>query len=398
MLAVRDRYQPGRDADSVADALSRFESRVARTSAPRMLLSQESLSAARPAQVQRFLAACARVDVHVVITVRDLAGRCPRRGSRTSRPGAPSPTAATCAGCRRWSATARPGIPGSSSTPRRWWRDGPPSSRRAGSTSSPCRRPGDPDPAARALLPGDRGGPGRVGPRGDPEQHQPGASAGGGAAPRQPASCPTRCCGVRCTAGSARGSSRVEVLGDQTSRSIRVPARLRPWCEEVSGRQVAALQAGRLPRGGNTGGSALRRRRLHRRGGEAARARGLSRRGRGPGADAGDARVREALLRAPAGAGPGPGRSAAIDRPASAEPTGRGRPMRRRPVSRPRRLAEEGRWRRSWPCPRAAVSTSTSACRRPGRRTCRARCCATARSWPIRGSTWCRPPSGRPSS
>ena len=56
MLAVRERYQPGRDPDEVADALTSFESRLARSSAPRMLLSQESLSAARPAQVRRFLA------------------------------------------------------------------------------------------------------------------------------------------------------------------------------------------------------------------------------------------------------------------------------------------------------------------------------------------------------
>ena len=34
-----------------------------------------------------------------------------------------------------------------------------------------------------------------------------------------------------------------EVLGDQASRGIRVPARLRPWCEEVSSRQTAALEA-----------------------------------------------------------------------------------------------------------------------------------------------------------
>ena len=35
-----------------------------------------------------------------------------------------------------------------------------------------------------------------------------------------------------------------------------------------------------------------------------------------------------------------------------------------------------GRWHRSWPCPPAAVSTSTSASRRPGRRTCRPLCCS----------------------
>jgi hypothetical protein len=33
-----------------------------------------------------------------------------------------------------------------------------------------------------------------------------------------------------------------EVLADQASSKIRVPSRLRPWCEEVSSRQVAALE------------------------------------------------------------------------------------------------------------------------------------------------------------
>ncbi len=77
MLAVRDRYKPGLDRESVTDALPRFAPLLAEAAGSRAVLSQESLAAAQPAQVRRFLEACGDREVHVVATVRDLARQIP---------------------------------------------------------------------------------------------------------------------------------------------------------------------------------------------------------------------------------------------------------------------------------------------------------------------------------
>jgi hypothetical protein len=77
MLLVRDRYHAGRDPDSVRDALDRFSRLLAEAPGRSALLSQESLAAARPPQVRRLLDACGDREVHVVLTVRDLARQLP---------------------------------------------------------------------------------------------------------------------------------------------------------------------------------------------------------------------------------------------------------------------------------------------------------------------------------
>ncbi len=77
MLAVRERYQPGRDPESVTDALPRFTRALAGATGSRAILSQESLAAAPRHQVRRFLEACGDREVHVVATVRDLARQIP---------------------------------------------------------------------------------------------------------------------------------------------------------------------------------------------------------------------------------------------------------------------------------------------------------------------------------
>jgi hypothetical protein len=76
MLDVRERYNPDRDPTSAARALDRF-SEALTTAGPRVLVSQESLAAARPKQVRRLLEACGDRQVHVVLTVRDLARQLP---------------------------------------------------------------------------------------------------------------------------------------------------------------------------------------------------------------------------------------------------------------------------------------------------------------------------------
>jgi hypothetical protein len=247
MLAVRERYQPGRDPDSVADALSRFESRLARTSAPRMLLSQESLSAARPAQVQRFLAACAGVDVHVVITVRDLARSVPSAWQQDIKAGRTFPYGRYLRRLQRMERNGAPGHP--------WIQLDPPAV------------------LARwaAELPDGRIHVVTVPPPGGPPTlllerfcRVIGVEAVGLARPEIPSNTslgrvqaevlrrvnrelPDEVLRRQVYSGIGKRFFAGEVLGDQTSRSIRVPGELRPWCEEVSGRQVAALEEAGYP-------------------------------------------------------------------------------------------------------------------------------------------------------
>src|SRR5687768_3802096 len=77
MLLVRDRYDPERDTARVSDSLARFSALLAEAPGSRALISQESLSGARPHQVRRFLDACDDREVHVIVTVRDLARQLP---------------------------------------------------------------------------------------------------------------------------------------------------------------------------------------------------------------------------------------------------------------------------------------------------------------------------------
>lgn len=72
MLQVRERYNPDRDPATAVRALERFSAHLAEAPGDRALLSQESLAAARPAQVRRLLDACGDREVHVVVTARDL--------------------------------------------------------------------------------------------------------------------------------------------------------------------------------------------------------------------------------------------------------------------------------------------------------------------------------------
>lgn len=77
MLDVRGRYQPGSDPVSVADALDRLPGQLARAPGSRALISQESFSAASASQVARMVAGVGERDLHVVLTVRDVARQIP---------------------------------------------------------------------------------------------------------------------------------------------------------------------------------------------------------------------------------------------------------------------------------------------------------------------------------
>jgi hypothetical protein len=77
MLLVRDRYKPALDPDSVPESLEKFSAALRRAPGSRALVSQESLAVAGPHQIRRLLDACGDREVHVIVTVRDLARQLP---------------------------------------------------------------------------------------------------------------------------------------------------------------------------------------------------------------------------------------------------------------------------------------------------------------------------------
>lgn len=77
MLAVRDRLREGVDPASAYDAPARLREVVRAEASPRMLLSEESLAGADKDQISRLLEQLRDVEVHVVVTVRDLARQIP---------------------------------------------------------------------------------------------------------------------------------------------------------------------------------------------------------------------------------------------------------------------------------------------------------------------------------
>lgn len=243
MLAVRERYQPGRDPDEVADALSVFESRVARSSAPRMLLSQESLSAARPAQVRRFLAACEGVEVHVVLTVRDLARSVPSAWQQDIKAGRTFPYGGYLRRLQNMEHNGALRHP--------WIQLDPPAVLARWAAELPDGRihvvtvppPGGPPTLLLERFCRVVG----VNPAGLTHTETPSNTSLGRVQVevlrRVNGELPDEVLRRQVYSGVGKRFFAAQVLGDQASRSIRVPARLRPWCEEVSSRQVAALEA-----------------------------------------------------------------------------------------------------------------------------------------------------------
>ncbi len=73
MLDVRGRIDPTFDAPHIGRSLARFPSQLAAAQGPRALTTEESLASATADQIERLLAACGDREVHVILTVRDLA-------------------------------------------------------------------------------------------------------------------------------------------------------------------------------------------------------------------------------------------------------------------------------------------------------------------------------------
>jgi hypothetical protein len=244
MLQVRERYNPERDAPSAADALQRFESRLRAAPGTRALLSQESLAAARPRQVRRLLRACGDREVHVVLTVRDLARQLPSAWQQELKAGKSDEYETFLQGLR--------------------------AAQEAGATSHPWIQL---DPVAvlerwRAHLPPERLHVVTVPPPGnpttlllerfahvldvDPTSLVPQERASNTSLGRVQAEVLRRV-----NEGLPRELRRRQVYGDlgkrffasqvlapQQGQRIRVPAEMREWCEEVALAQVRALSAG----------------------------------------------------------------------------------------------------------------------------------------------------------
>lgn len=88
MLDVRGRYRPDFDPPAVARSVDDFAAALAGSSAPRVLLSEESLAPASDEQITRLLAACGEREVHLVVTLRDLARQIPSAWQEALKAGA----------------------------------------------------------------------------------------------------------------------------------------------------------------------------------------------------------------------------------------------------------------------------------------------------------------------
>ncbi|MBZ5737298.1 hypothetical protein [Nocardioides mangrovi] len=77
MVVVRNRYESRRDEESDRNIVERFRAQLDRATGSRAVFSQESLAGAGPGQIVRLLEMCGDREVHVVVTVRDLARQLP---------------------------------------------------------------------------------------------------------------------------------------------------------------------------------------------------------------------------------------------------------------------------------------------------------------------------------
>jgi hypothetical protein len=87
MLKVRDRYKPEADPPEVASALDRLPAQIAAATADRVLITEESLAPATPAQIEALLGACSGREVHLILTLRDLGRQIPSAWQQTLQAG-----------------------------------------------------------------------------------------------------------------------------------------------------------------------------------------------------------------------------------------------------------------------------------------------------------------------
>jgi len=88
MLDVRGRSRPAVDPPEVAESVDHFAAALAGTDAPTALVTEESLAPATDEQIARLLGACGEREVHVVVTLRDLARQIPSAWQESLKAGA----------------------------------------------------------------------------------------------------------------------------------------------------------------------------------------------------------------------------------------------------------------------------------------------------------------------
>jgi hypothetical protein len=242
MLLVRGRYNPERDRASAAGALDRFARELEGAPGSRALLSQESLAASRRGQLQRLVEACGDREVHVVLTVRDLARQVPSSwqqelksartptyeewlerlqvGEQEGRRGHPWIQLDAPAVLARWEAVVPRERIHVVTVP-------PPGSPVTLLLERYCRVLGV---RAEDLVPGPRASNTSLGRVQAELLRQVNVGLTDDVRRRQ----------VYGDVGKRWFAS--QVLADQEGSRILVPDRLRPWCERVADAQVAALQ------------------------------------------------------------------------------------------------------------------------------------------------------------
>ncbi len=240
MLVVRERLSPSHPPRA-AGALERWTRSLAGAPGDRALLSQESLAATSEAQARRLLAAAGDREVHVVVTVRDLARALPSSWQQELKAGR--------------------------STTYGHYLHRLQQAQRRGATGHPWIHLDAAAVVARwsSLLPADRVHVVTVPPPGsaptlllerfcrvlgvDASRLVPQESAGNTSLGRAQAELLRRVNEVlpeevhrrRVYGAVGKRFLAAQVLGPQTGTSIRVPAGLREWCEEVAAAQAASL-------------------------------------------------------------------------------------------------------------------------------------------------------------
>ena len=93
MLDVRGRFDPDADPAGAGRAVAALPGQLAASTAPRALITEESLAPATEEQIQRLLDACGSHEVHLVLTVRDLGRQIPSSWQQRLRTGSAEPFA-----------------------------------------------------------------------------------------------------------------------------------------------------------------------------------------------------------------------------------------------------------------------------------------------------------------
>jgi hypothetical protein len=241
MLLVRNRYDPTFDSASVQDSLDRFPTLLERAPGPRALISQESLAAATPPQIRRFLDACADREVHVIVTVRDLARQLPSSWQQRLKSGG---SLTYDEFLRRARALEQRGVDqrpwkhlNVTDMLARWSEAVGPSRMHVVTLPPPGSAPSTLLERFCSVLHVD---PDRM----VPEEKRVNTSLGRVQAEllrRVNAELPEELLPRQIYGGVGKRFFAARVLAAQEARPIRVPAEFRAWCDEVAERQIKAL-------------------------------------------------------------------------------------------------------------------------------------------------------------